>query len=280
MVLLLPHGAPALSRVFNRSIYSFDRKLQDWRDGVLDWRSLRWSDGNAVTISGGAITATHSVLTVDTEGGASNDSLDTISGGQEGWMLALYAASPFRAVNVAESASIYLNGATLLTLGAFTPLLFIRQGGVWCLISSVSTRETAGSLSLSRNTSFTSVGSETISWNVENYDPLGMWSSGTFITLKGSGATRYRWAVAARCTIVAPTLSGGNTLAYMRIRTQGSSVDNDIYGQANYIDSSTNIEICVFGIIDGQDGDQFQVLVDTDYITDVTTPIELKAERF
>lgn len=59
---------------------------------------VEWQDKGALTISSGAVTVTGSNHTIDTEGAASSDDLDTISGGTDGYMVTLRADNATRTV--------------------------------------------------------------------------------------------------------------------------------------------------------------------------------------
>ena len=56
----------------------------------------------AVTVSGGIIAVTKSYHTVDTEGGAAADDLDTINGGEDGDLLVLRIVAAARKVTVKD----------------------------------------------------------------------------------------------------------------------------------------------------------------------------------
>ena len=87
--------------------------------------------GSALTISAGAITATHSQHDVDTEGAAATDDLDTINGGSAGALLVLRAAHADRTVvvkpdtgNVGLDADYYLDSTA-------KHLLLLYDGSQW-----------------------------------------------------------------------------------------------------------------------------------------------------
>ena len=70
--------------------------------------------GSTLTISGGAITVSRTFHTVDTEGGAPADDLDTISGGDVGDILILSTESSARDVTVKDGSTLRLAGDCVL----------------------------------------------------------------------------------------------------------------------------------------------------------------------
>jgi hypothetical protein len=70
---------------------------------LADDGDLRLTGSSTLTISGGVITATNNLHKVDTEGAASTDTLDTINGGADGYVLFLVAANSARVVTVAHN---------------------------------------------------------------------------------------------------------------------------------------------------------------------------------
>jgi hypothetical protein len=72
---------------------------------------------NSATISSGAIAYTGAYMVVDTEGGASSDTLDTISGGTAGDRLLLRGAAPGRNIIISDNTvNIQTNNNTNFTL--------------------------------------------------------------------------------------------------------------------------------------------------------------------
>ncbi|KKL59975.1 hypothetical protein LCGC14_2209950 [marine sediment metagenome] len=73
----------------------------DMGDAELDnIKTLNMSSGTALTISSGAVTATRGHHSIDTEGGASTDDLDTINGLDNNDLLLIFAASGVRTVRI------------------------------------------------------------------------------------------------------------------------------------------------------------------------------------
>lgn len=63
---------------------------------------IKFGTPSELTIASGAVTATRSHHTIDTEGDAASDDLDTINGGTEGALLILRAANSNRTVVVKD----------------------------------------------------------------------------------------------------------------------------------------------------------------------------------
>lgn len=95
---------------------------------------LNLGSATELTIASGQITVTQTRHTVDTEGDASSDDLDTINGGSEGDVLYLQTADSSRDVVVKHlTGNIYLRGATDVTLGdSRRTLLLLKSGATWC----------------------------------------------------------------------------------------------------------------------------------------------------
>jgi len=87
--------------------------------------------GTAVAISSGAITASRTFHTVDTEGGASSDDLDTISGGDVGDMLILSTESSARDVTVKDGSTLRLAGDCVLGSSYDKIMLMKVTGTTW-----------------------------------------------------------------------------------------------------------------------------------------------------
>jgi len=91
----------------------------------------------ALTIASGAITKTRSHHTVDTEGGASADYLDTINGGSEGEALLIRPANGARVTILRSGIGNILlpSGGTMSLDNAGKYVLLIFNGTNWCVIS-------------------------------------------------------------------------------------------------------------------------------------------------
>lgn len=90
------------------------------------------ASGGELTISTGAITVTHSRHTVDTEGDAASDVLDTINGGEDGMLLRLSIEDDARNVVVTHGTSIKLETATITLDQTFDSIVLENRGGTWC----------------------------------------------------------------------------------------------------------------------------------------------------
>ena len=88
-------------------------------------------DQTELTISSGAVTATRGYHSIDTEGDASSDNLDTISGGVDGMILVLTSVDDGRDVTGTESGNIKAasaSGEMVLTNLADTMMLIYSAG--------------------------------------------------------------------------------------------------------------------------------------------------------
>lgn len=86
---------------------------------------LAFQAATGLTISGGAITASRNVHTVDTEGGASSDDLDTINGAATGFWLILRTTASARDIVVKHgTGNITCAGAADFTLSDITQFAY------------------------------------------------------------------------------------------------------------------------------------------------------------
>ena len=92
---------------------------------------------DGATIATGAITANGNVMSVNTEGSAATDDLDTINGGVAGYMLWIYAVNAARTVVVKHNTgNILLDGSTDKTLDNSVDMLGLYyNGSKWVQIS-------------------------------------------------------------------------------------------------------------------------------------------------
>jgi len=98
--LRLPWEVIEITRPAERpfSITPWDSDIDADGHNLSDLRKLNFDAATELTISSGAITITQTLHTVDTEGDASTDDLDTINGGTAGDVLYLRAADGSRTV--------------------------------------------------------------------------------------------------------------------------------------------------------------------------------------
>jgi hypothetical protein len=96
---------------------------------------LELQNATELTISSGAVTRTQAYHTIDTEGDAGTDDLETISGGTEGDLLVIRPASDTRTVVVKHNAgNIWLIGKADVTLDDLKDhIAFVyTTSGFWC----------------------------------------------------------------------------------------------------------------------------------------------------
>ena len=102
--------------------------------------NLIFTEGPELTISGGAITVTHSFHKVDTESDASSDNLDQINGGVSGQILILKPVNDSRTVVIrSDERNITTSGDTAFSMDDIndTAVLF-NDAGEWYQIVNVS----------------------------------------------------------------------------------------------------------------------------------------------
>ena len=87
---------------------------------------LRCNTGDDLTISGGAITATHSFHRIDTEAAAASDNVDTINGLSEGDVFEYSPVDTAREINFVTGGNIRYASAS-----PNQDVAFILIGGIW-----------------------------------------------------------------------------------------------------------------------------------------------------
>lgn len=104
---------------------------------------LRLTGSSTLTISSGAITATNNLHKVDTEAGAASDTLDTVSGGADGFVLLLSLANSSRIVTVGNNTGNVLcmggKNITLAADGDFAVLVYSSALSKWRAMATVKT---------------------------------------------------------------------------------------------------------------------------------------------
>ena len=105
-------------------------------EGVQIRGIQNYGSGVEQTISGGAVTITGSYHSIDTEGDAASDTLDTINGGTVGSILYIRSNNSGRDVTVAETGNIRL-AATTRTLDTIQDILMLikRTSTDWAEVS-------------------------------------------------------------------------------------------------------------------------------------------------
>jgi hypothetical protein len=96
---------------------------------------LRLTSGGTLTISGGVITGTNNLHAVDTEGAAAADMLDTINGGEDGYVLILTPANSAHVVTIGHNTgNILCVGARNISMSAdgdFVVLVYSSTLSKW-----------------------------------------------------------------------------------------------------------------------------------------------------
>ena len=104
------------------------RDVMETKANAVSAKSELTVSSGAITVSGNSIVRFHSV---DTEGDAASDDLDTVSGGNEGEMLVLEAENSARAVTCKDGAGLKLQADFILDNEEDKLLLICISAGVW-----------------------------------------------------------------------------------------------------------------------------------------------------
>lgn len=128
-------GAAAGNNVL--SVFNGSSSLASITDkGDLDANSISSGASSELTIAAGAVTATKSYHTIDTESDAASDDLDTISGGRAGQMLIVQANNSARSVVLKDgTGNLKLSGDITLDNAEDTATL-VSDGTSWYLIAT------------------------------------------------------------------------------------------------------------------------------------------------
>jgi hypothetical protein len=103
--------------------------------GNLYAPSIAVGASSELTISGGAVAATKTFHTVDTEGDGATDDLTAISGGTPGQFLVLMAANDARSVVVKDGGTLYIAGDHTMDGDKDTIVLMCITAGTWVEIA-------------------------------------------------------------------------------------------------------------------------------------------------
>lgn len=126
-------GAPANASIVNAPFSELDDALTNLINGDQAWTQLNHGAPTTLTIAAGIVTVTQTYHTVDTQGGAGTDDLDTINGGQVGDVLYLSLADASRIVTVKNgTGNIYLSGLSDFTFSSANQVIALFcLGSVW-----------------------------------------------------------------------------------------------------------------------------------------------------
>jgi len=106
---------------------------------LIDDRVTTGGATNA-TIASGVITYSSSFMSIDTQGAAGTDDLDTINGGTEGDLLVLRATDSTRTVVLTDAGNIVINQSHHLSNGNDRAVVQ-KSGSNWLLISFSANRD-------------------------------------------------------------------------------------------------------------------------------------------
>lgn len=126
--------------VLTQTWYRFLVDLRNWiANGTLNLGPGSGTSSGIVTIDGGIISINGSLQTVDTEGSAPTDDLDTINGGIKGRFLVLKQADNVRDVTVKDgTGNLFLDGDFTFGNTVSTLTLINLDGASWAEIARSS----------------------------------------------------------------------------------------------------------------------------------------------
>jgi hypothetical protein len=98
-------------------------------DGGMLVNSKVQIDQTELVVASGVVTITRGYHSLDTEGGASTDNLDTINGGVDGQILVLRSNNAARDTTLTESGNLKLSSTTMVLDDPKDTIMLIYQGG-------------------------------------------------------------------------------------------------------------------------------------------------------
>lgn len=116
------------------------------KDGSVDVENLVFEAAAELTISGGIVTRTQAVHSIDTEGDSPSDDLVTINGGADGMIVLVRAENAARTVILKETGNLALGGSDI-TLDAIDKMVLLYYEGAvskWLLIGGGGAVAAAG----------------------------------------------------------------------------------------------------------------------------------------
>lgn len=128
----------------NAPLGQLDSAITNLLAGALAFSQIRFASPTELEIIGGAITVTQSYHTIETEGGAPTDNLDTINGGAAGDVLFIQAAdathTPTIRHNGGGTGNIrFWDGGNLDLDETYKILAFLFDGTTWNYIGTIPT---------------------------------------------------------------------------------------------------------------------------------------------
>lgn len=206
-----------------------------------------------LTIATGAVTRTQVYHRIDTQGSASTDDLDTISGGSAGKLLILRAENSARDVVLTNAGNIVTpDGTTSITLGDTHPTVFMIYDGTlskWIIVSAGSgsggmtsftvAGDSGSSQTITDSNTLTLVGGTGIDTVASATDTVTINIDSTVATLTGSqtltnktisgpSGTFTDFGVAAATLLTIATGAVTRTQVFHRIDTEGSASTDDL----------------------------------------------------
>lgn len=119
---------------------------------------LNFKSATTLTISSGSITVTQNWHIIDTEGSSASDDLDTINGGEDGFVLFVRSANSSRNVVIRHNiGNILCVGSANLTLDNSNDLAIMIYSGAlskWLAMSTVSAAQTSAANTWAQNQYF------------------------------------------------------------------------------------------------------------------------------
>lgn len=214
-------GAAANAATINSPLGELDAAISGIVAGSSAVTLLNFEDATELTISSGAVTATQSYHTVDTEGDAASDNLDTISGGSEGDVLIIRAANTARTVVLTDGVgNIYTSDGNSITLDDTEKAVWlICDGTNWLAQAFGGLPGTLTAAEGGTGQSSYTKGDLLAASAADTLSKLGIGTNGYILTADSAEATGMKWAAAPAATVLPGTFEARLSL------TTGDSYD-------------------------------------------------------
>ncbi len=147
-------------------------------NALTNVKKLDFSNFASATIASGVVTVTQSCMVIDTEGGVSDDNLDTISGGTEGMVLYLKTANAGRDVHLKHlTGNIYCpNGQDVLMDNTYQMVSLVHDGTYFVVQAPFSTVDISAKVYFDDSQSIPNNTMTTLNFCLETYDSAGLFT--------------------------------------------------------------------------------------------------------
>lgn len=216
--------------------------LEDTLNGIQAFDQMNVGSASEVTISGGSILVSRSNHSVDTEGNAATDDMDTITGGFDGDILYLRVENALRVVTVKHgTGNVRLSSGTDYVLDTTDKTLALKFNGVyWTDVGGLAVVLNDGAGLFSSLTAAIPSGTGKtviLDFDTKLWDSDGMWDAGdtTRLTCHTTGVYIITGFAAFSASGVSPTFKSLQLLLNGVVLTELFTIDSSTSGTAKNV---------------------------------------------